>query len=43
MMCEIPKDSKDCIGRHFALDGGRDPGEAVANAYKKVQEGAFMS
>jgi len=43
MMCEIPKDSKDCIGRHFALDSGLDVHEAVANAYKKVQQGQFMA
>lgn len=42
MLSEIPKDPKDCIGRRFALDSGRDPHEAAAKAYKKVIAGAFI-
>lgn len=42
MLSEIPKDPKDCIGRRFAFDRGRDPDEAVANAYKKVTTGKFI-
>lgn len=42
MLSEIPKNSKDCIGRHFAFDSGLNPNEAVAKAYEKVKKGEFI-
>ncbi|MDE1919357.1 MAG: ATP-grasp domain-containing protein [Patescibacteria group bacterium] len=42
MLSEIPKDPKDCIGRRFAFDAGRDPNEAVTNAFKKVAAKDFI-